>query len=273
LAGVWTKQSNSNSKQRRSNSEFRPIPLDSYFSRWEFLNVTFDDLAASNEVDTPHCSPQSSDAGHLLQLSPAFSFYHPLHIFSDSDSYLLDYFIRGISPSCSLSESHNPYISLVIPLSFVSNTLRNALLAVAANQLRLLGSVQSAHEACHYKQIALQSLRHEISTGTQDEGTVAAVLMLCFQDVKAPSPPLYLALSNTKQISDGCSASWMTHLRGGLQLLDCNARQRSPDLWNFFRMYFIAHDIMARTVSDHWDGDDNLQLWLGSEDLGEVRWR
>ncbi|KAL3486701.1 fungal-specific transcription factor domain-containing protein [Aspergillus germanicus] len=251
--GVWTKQPNPNSRQRRSKSDFRPVPLDSYFNRWEFLNVTFDDLAASAEVDTPHYSTRSNDSSQLLQLSPAFSIYHPLHTFSGSDGYLLDYFIRGISPSCSLSKSHNPYISLVIPLCFVSNTLLNALLAVAANQLRLLGSTRSSHEGCHYKQIALQSLRQEISTGTQDEGTVAAVLMLCFQD-----------------ISDGCSASWMTHLRGGLQLLECNARQRSPDLWNFFRMYFIAHDIMARTVSDHWDGGNTPQLWLESEDLEEI---
>jgi hypothetical protein len=185
LAGVWTKQPNA--KQRQRKSDFRPIPLDCYVDRWEFLNVTLDDLAASAQVETPHYPPRSTDQGHFLTLSPAFSIYHPLHTFSDSDSYLLDYFIRGISPSCSLSESHNPYISLVIPLSFVSNTLRNALLAVAANQLRLLGSAQSSHEACHYKQIALQSLRQEISTSTHDEGTVAAVLMLCFQDVSFPN--------------------------------------------------------------------------------------
>ncbi|KAL3443239.1 fungal-specific transcription factor domain-containing protein [Aspergillus insuetus] len=252
--GVWTKHPNSNLKQRRRKSEFRPVPLDSYVDRWEFLNVTFDDLAVSTDLDQPHGSAPSNDSGHnLLQLSPAFSIYHPLHSVSDSDGYLLDYFIRGISPSCSLSDSHNPYISLVIPLCFISNTLRNALLAVAANQLRLLGSSQSSHEACHYKQIALQSLRHEISTSTHDEGTVAAVLMLCFQD-----------------ISDGCSASWITHLRGGLQLLDCSARQRSPDLWNFFRMYFVAHDVMARTVSDEWDGDDNSELWSDDEDLEEI---
>ncbi|KAL2787903.1 fungal-specific transcription factor domain-containing protein [Aspergillus keveii] len=249
--GVWPKQPNS--KQRRRKSDFRPIPLDSYVDRWEFLNVTFDDLAAYSGVYQPQCSPQRNAPGRPLTLSPAFSIYHPLNTFSDSDGYLLDYFIRGISPSCSLSKSHNPYISLVIPLSFVSNTLRNALLAVAANQLRLLGSVYSSHEACHYKQIALQSLRHELSTSTHDEGTVAAVLMLCFQD-----------------ISDGCSASWVTHLRGGLQLLACSARQRSPDLWDFFRMYFVAHDVMARTVTDDWEGDQNLQLWSDDEDLEEI---
>ncbi|KAL2847507.1 fungal-specific transcription factor domain-containing protein [Aspergillus pseudoustus] len=252
--GVWTKHPNT--KPRRKKSVFRPVPLDSYIDRWEFLNVTFDDLACPVRVDRPQYSSSRSNGSPPLQplmLSPLFSIYHPLHTFSDSDAYLLDYFIRGISPSCSLSESHNPYISLVIPLSFDSNTLRNALLAVAANQLRLLGQAQSTHEACHYTQMALQSLRHEISTATHDEGTVAAVLMMCFQD-----------------ISDGCSASWITHLRGGIQLLDCSARQRSPDLWNFFRMYFIAHDIMARTVSDDWDGDDSVQLWSESDDTEEI---
>jgi hypothetical protein len=37
-------------------------------------------------------------------------------------------------------------------------------------------------------------------------------------------------------------------------------------------MYFVAHDVMARTVSDDWDGDDNFELWSDDEDLKEVRW-
>lgn len=119
-----------------------------------------------------------------LELTPVPFTYHPFQSFPETDGYLLDYFIRGISPSCSLSTSHNPYISLVIPLCFSSQTLLNALLAVAANQLCLLGRPQLRQEACHYKDKALQGLRREVCTSMQDEGTVAAVLMLCFQDVR-----------------------------------------------------------------------------------------
>ena len=128
---------------------------------------------------------RASEPSIQLELAPSpmpFT-YHPFHTFPDTDSYLLDYFLRGISPSCSLSTSHNPYISLVIPLCFTSQTLRNALLAVAANQLCLLGRPQLRQEACHYKDKALQGLQRELSTSLQDEGAVAAVVMLCFQDV------------------------------------------------------------------------------------------
>ncbi len=128
---------------------------------------------------------RASEPSIQLELAPSptpFT-YHPFHTFPETDSYLLDYFIRGISPSCSLSTSHNPYISLVIPLCFTSQTLRNALLAVAANQLCLLGRPQLRQEACHYKDKALQGLQRELSNSLQDEGAVAAVVMLCFQDV------------------------------------------------------------------------------------------
>ncbi|KAL2832543.1 fungal-specific transcription factor domain-containing protein [Aspergillus cavernicola] len=250
--GVWTKRSGPRA-QGRKKAVFEGVPLNSYINRWVFLNLTLDDFPEEIKSQT-RSSTQPQPQTHLpLTAFPPSSAYHPLHTFPYTDGYLLDYFITGISPSCSLSASHNPYISLVIPLCFVSVTLRNALLAVAANQLCLLGHSQFTKQACHYKQKALQGLRQEISTGFPDEGTVAAVLMLCFQD-----------------ISDGCSPSWITHLRGGLQLIDCNTHQTSPSLWNFFRMYFVAHDIMSRTASDDFQKDEPLQLWSETDDLDEI---
>ncbi|KAL2871194.1 Zn(II)2Cys6 transcription factor [Aspergillus lucknowensis] len=246
--GVWTKRPGSKPQSRKA--AFHAVPLDSYIDRWVFLNVTVDEFPAVKTSESPS-DPQSEPHTALSPLPPS-SPYHPLHSFADSDAYLLDYFIRGISPSCSLSASHNPYVSLVIPLCFVSDTLRYSLLAAAANQLCILGRPQFTHEACHYKQKALEGLRHEISTGFHTDGTVAAVLMLCFQD-----------------ISDGCSASWRTHLRGGLQLIEHYSCHSSPSLWNFFRMYFVAHDIMSRTISEDED-EETLQLWSDGDDLEEI---
>ncbi|KAL4995523.1 fungal-specific transcription factor domain-containing protein [Aspergillus recurvatus] len=251
--GIWTKRPSRTQKQKQNKAPFEAVPLRPYTNRWIFLNVTTNDLYPNST----ECQTLSSDGLELPTLSPVPSAYHPLHKFPETDSYLLDYFIRGISPSCSLSASHNPYVSLVIPLCFVSSTLRHALLAVAANQLCLLGRSQFRQTACHHKDKALQGVRRELCTSLQDEGTVATVLMLCFQD-----------------ISDGCSPSWMTHLRGGLQLLEYNGRPRSSSLWSFFRMYFVAHDIMSRTASDDWDSechrDDSIQLWSDKDDLEEI---
>ncbi|RDW61825.1 Zn(II)2Cys6 transcription factor [Aspergillus mulundensis] len=247
---IWSKQSRKTQCQRKV--PFQAVSLHSYIDRWIFLNVTAHDFEAEDTCIRPSSCPE-------LDLIPALSPspYHPLHSFPETEAYLLDYFIQGISPSCSLSASHNPYVSLVIPLCFTSETLRNALLAVAANQLCLLGRGHLRQEACLYKDKALQGVRRDLSVGLQDEGTIATVLMLCFQD-----------------ISDGCSPSWMTHLRGGLQLMDSNASRRTPSLWSFFRMYFVAHDIMSHTAFDNGDADsyDDGQVspWSENDDLDEI---
>lgn len=62
----------------------------------------------------------------------------------------------------------------------------------------------------------------------------------------------------------------MTHLRGGLQLTSCNTPQTSSNLWRFFRMYFIAHDIMSNTTFNGWHEDEALHLWSENDDLEEV---
>jgi hypothetical protein len=63
----------------------------------------------------------------------------------------------------------------------------------------------------------------------------------------------------------------MTHLHGGLQLIDHTTSRGSSDLWKFFRMYFVAHNIMSRTASENCHQDDILELWSDSENLEEVR--
>ncbi|KAL4805925.1 fungal-specific transcription factor domain-containing protein [Aspergillus unguis] len=237
--GLWTKRP---SKTSQTRAPFRAVPLDTYIDNWIFVNTTTNDI--------------SSKPDPSLDLELPVS-YHPLHSFPQSESYLLDYFIRGISPSCSLSSSHNPYTSLIIPLCFTSNTLLHTLLAVAANQLYLLGHEHFQQSACFYKDKALTGLRQRMEERVYDEQTIATVLMLCFQD-----------------ISDGCSPSWITHLRGGLQLIRDNAfdNQSSPGLRAFFRMYFVAHDIMSRTASgiEAEDENENANLWSETDDLDEI---
>jgi hypothetical protein len=63
----------------------------------------------------------------------------------------------------------------------------------------------------------------------------------------------------------------MTHLHGGLQLIDYTTSHGSSDLRKFFRMYFVAHNIMSRTASENWHQDDISELWSESENLEEVR--
>ncbi|KAL5340305.1 fungal-specific transcription factor domain-containing protein [Aspergillus crustosus] len=264
--GVWSKRPRS--KTSSKDSAFHGLALHEYVDRWIFLNLTVDDLGQScrdyqslppsdHLPPLPHNSDHDHDHNDFTLKPPPYH-SHPLHTFPPTDAHLLDYFIHGISPSCSLSETQNPYISLIVPLSFISETLRNALLAVAANQICLLGRPRFRQEACVYKDKALQGLQRDLgsSSNGSDEGTVATVLMLCFQD-----------------ISDGCSPSWITHLRGGLKMMDFKNAHRFPSLWKFFRMYFVAHDIMSRTAFD--DGecgnlDEELEFWSDGDDLEEI---
>lgn len=168
---------------------FQGNSLAQYRNRWVFLNLYENDFQGPD--DPPPTSHPPQQLHKEIDLSINLSIpdpirYHPLHSFSITESYLLDYFIRGISPGCSLSDLHNPYVSLVVPLCFVSVTLRHTLLAVAASRLCSPGNGKYMKQACHHKHIALTGLRHEISTGQYDDGTIASILMLCFHDVFLP---------------------------------------------------------------------------------------
>lgn len=164
------------------------MPLAQYANRWVFLNLGNADFQDTDS--TPRRSPslqscrRGSFSTNSIPTPTRPIFRHPLHSFPDTESYLLDYFIRGISPACTLSELHNPYTSLVVPLCFVSVTPRHALLAVAANQLCLLGKDRFTEQACRYKDLALQGIRQKISSGMHDDATITSILMLCFQEVR-----------------------------------------------------------------------------------------
>lgn len=143
-----------------------------------------------NQEEVEYDETEELEQGPSSQLNPSHltkkPFAHFLGSYSDSESYLFDYFIHGIGPKCSLSESDNPYISLLTPLFFFSQTFRHALLATAANQLRLSGDTRFSTEACHFKGMALQGLQQDISVDTCNDSIAATVLMLCFQDVPVP---------------------------------------------------------------------------------------
>lgn len=75
------------------------------------------------------------------------------------------------------------------------------------------------------------------------------------------------------QITDGCSPSWMAHLRGGLQLIELVSSKTTESylLKKFFVMYFVAHDIMGRTASeDPSMTEPSGYGWLEDDDMEEV---
>jgi hypothetical protein len=185
------------------DQNFYSIPLDPYIGRWIFLNTTYGDFSGSHpsgnddgddgDLDD-HTALMASRAAWIPDVSSSSSSFlnrnrplgHPLRAYPETEQYLLNYFIQAIGPNCSLSARYNPYLSLVTPLCFDHPTLRNTLLAVSANQLRLLGDTRFVNEACLFRGRAIRGLQYSLKvydTYGADYGTVASILMMCFHDV------------------------------------------------------------------------------------------
>ncbi|PWY77330.1 Zn(II)2Cys6 transcription factor [Aspergillus sclerotioniger CBS 115572] len=245
----------------QEDSEFRSVPLNAYVGRWIFVNTVSSNFTeVAGNMDGVSTGDEGSDilseAEELddkLPMDPCLA--HPLTVYPDSESYLLEFFIHGIGPNCALTTINNPYISLITPLAFCDTTLRNAVISVAANQLRLLGDSRFSHQALVYKNKALKGLQQAISLGNIDDGTIATVLMLCFHAISHESDP-----------------SWVTHLQGGLDLISsvpCNATT-GDSLRKFFEMYFVAHAIMSRTASPGKRCVKGKYTWSDNDNLDEI---
>ncbi|KAH8688756.1 fungal-specific transcription factor domain-containing protein [Talaromyces proteolyticus] len=270
--GTWSKRCGRIKKPPvlELDEDFTGVPLEQYIGRWIWLNTTYDDFTGDlDNSDTDEALFQIDQnttrralymQGNRYLRSPYLeprSFGGPFSQCTYEEGNLLDYFIRGIGPNCSLSRSNNPYMSLIPLLSHT--TFKNTLLAVSANQLYLLGDKSCSQEAFMYKDKALKGLQREIKSPTLHFATVASVLMMCFHD-----------------ISDGCASSWLFHLRVGMQMTPQlpSYSAQTESLKRFFNMYFVGHDIMSRTgrihCDDEWDEDIPTHNWLETDDLDEV---
>lgn len=195
VLGTWSKRTGKAKRQLEVDiaRDFHGICTRQYNGRWLFLNTTYWDF--SDESGSSPCEndslefacPFHIDNGtglrpdHInLQAPPG----HPLSHYPQVESYLLSYFVQLIGPNCSLSPLYNPYLSLVMPIALDHQPLRNTLLAISANQLKLLGDNRFEKEAYIYKQKALCGLQTEINERKPSYGSVATVLMLCFHDVR-----------------------------------------------------------------------------------------
>ncbi|RDL33047.1 uncharacterized protein BP5553_08486 [Venustampulla echinocandica] len=277
--GKWSKTHKKCQNVRSDPGKlFKPINLSAYTGEWIFLNATKNDFTICSIMNYDPSDYPSNDLEpeletETLDLIPPeldqveadpgqeMAIYQPggslcMWSYSTVEGNLFNYFIVSICPSCSLSESDNPYLTYLVPMSFNFPTLQNALLAVSANQLRLLNDKRFEMEAWYHKSKAIQGVQRAIDAGRVDVGIVATVLMLCFYD-----------------ISDGCNRAWVTHLRGGLTLLDQLSQSAGPredsNLHAFLRMYFVAHDIMSRTACDEIDVDHSRE-WVEDETIDEI---
>ena len=215
LLGKWSKKPPQAKKSAKAQ-KFQPVNLDQYIGNWIFLNTTYDHFGNSashrdrnndigtdeEEADEEIVSISSSQVstisahnvsdyfpvGDILDrsfLSGPFSMNATLQMFSSVEGNLFDYFVAAICPNCSFSYSQNPYLTLITPISLEFAPLMSAVLAVSANQLRLLNDTRFEKEALHYKSMALSGVQEAIDAGDVGWGLIATVLMLCFYDVRS----------------------------------------------------------------------------------------
>ncbi|KEF52918.1 uncharacterized protein A1O9_10824 [Exophiala aquamarina CBS 119918] len=162
---------------------------------------------------------------------------------SPYDPMLLSHYEAVICSSSTLldDERNNPYRHVLLPMALDSPGVYHATLAISANVLRL-GQPEYAVVALDHRQKALRRLITLLENGGADtsremDEMLGLVLMLCWFE-----------------ISDGCSPSWVKHLKGFRSLINrhrtiCSqGSQHSLNLEQFFMRYFAFHLVLAKTT-------------------------
>ncbi|OJD35381.1 zn 2cys6 transcription factor [Diplodia corticola] len=257
-------QEEKKNKKKTSKKQGNQVFLDTGGRRPIFLNTTYMHMSRDG------CFVDDEDVEQEVVPKPATRWpddsYGPLMGWrlgaetqlSCREAYLLDYFTSFICPNCSLSPTHNPYLRYITPMARCYAPLQQVILSVAANQLRLLNDHRYEREAWLYKARAMSGLRASMDAGAVGWPFVATVLMLCFYD-----------------ISDGCDESWLTHLKGGLGVLQhmqgaaVSQHTEGAALAKFFTMYFTAHQIMSTTARET-DPAMPAHTWLDDDCMDEI---
>ncbi|KAM0418806.1 hypothetical protein ACHAPT_012247 [Fusarium lateritium] len=212
------------------------------------------------EQDATHIAIDTLDPINRLSLLPSAE--------DNDDLRLFDFFIRHMCPGLSNSTTENPYWEFIVPLSFTSAPLFNALLSWAASEASVANPAnKDAYLVVSVKNKvrALQGLRMEIESTQGDyssaSGHWASILST-------------IILLSCNDIANLCSPAWITHLKAA-RVLCSMVWPGHPGVGghNKFRqfcvMWFVSHDIMSRTA---WIQDTlfDPSEWFASDDDTEI---
>jgi len=163
--------------------------------QYVFQNLTVDDFASGDSDTSAHIQTQEAASSNafpdlvdevdeeIVRTPETIQYAMTAHGFDGVDSHLLNYFVHELGPKCSLSSTNNPYIHVLIPIAMEFQPLRDALLAVSANSLRLQDDTRYESYALKYKSSALRGLRRTLEANIIDWRGLATTLMFCFYDV------------------------------------------------------------------------------------------
>lgn len=239
---------------------------------WIFLNTTYDDFLmmphyGASEAGSPTTAPPVPTTLSTLSLPAALAetmpaadnlddiefedWAPPLFVgispygLEPTEFTLLQYFESAITPHCVLPGSRNIYADVFLRMALTpgAEAVRDSVLAVAANQQRLLGSKRHQILTWTYHSRTLARLRRRIEFCVGDHifglGLVLACsIMLCFFEV-----------------SHACSHSWTAHARCAQSILShvdndkTKLSTENGELCELAVNYFASHEVFARTAS------------------------
>ncbi|EPE04131.1 zn 2cys6 transcription factor [Ophiostoma piceae UAMH 11346] len=238
---------------------------------WMFLNATVIDFelfpgvretpkpnilyTPSTEEQLPQLNLAVDDTGNLRPLTP-ISASLPWNLLSlnSTESRLLEYFINFITPRCALAS--NPYQDILLRLAVTEarGPLMDCIMAVAANQMQIVGHGESAASALHRRDRALSALRRQVGIF---ESAVSDVPLGSRSIESSPLPKAGSVLKASDQliwsavmmcffeISLDCPQSWKVHAEFASKLLlDEAARQPHgyvSDSHQFAAAYLSLH--------------------------------
>lgn len=182
--------------------------------------------------------------------------------------YLLDYYDKFISRVLVAGDGPtNPYRMHVMPLAMRNEGLRNAIAALATNNLRMRGGIEGrrvsyaqdygllpehafsqmttwelremhgepSDEEKHYKAQSISLLNHKLvdSQGAQDDSVLATLLILCLFHV-----------------CDSGFTKFRTQLAGVQKLLSMRDRTVRSDFIDWIEFFFTWFDVLTSAVND-----------------------
>ncbi|KAH8810653.1 fungal-specific transcription factor domain-containing protein [Xylogone sp. PMI_703] len=203
------------------------------------LSTNREDTKLVDAISAP--STPTLDFASLNMSSPSPSAGLGLLNLAQSDSFLFEFYVHRMCPTCALIDARdNGHRNVIIPVSMSSSLLLKSVLAVAANHLRF-HDPRHRITALQYRGYTLKTLQQLLQGETHKISKIellSTILMLCFFD-----------------ISDGCKPGWMEHLDGAnkvlTQLSSQNNTRSDEAVLSFLGQYFASHNILAYTALAH----------------------
>ncbi|KAJ5410687.1 uncharacterized protein N7487_005046 [Penicillium crustosum] len=259
----------------KSSVEHYFLPVKSHASRY-WLTTTSDDIRSLYE-GCPDKRPaiqiydldREMSAAHLVPMNtpPLIMCHHPS--LEESDNLLFHYFSNICTIRRSLTDSENPWRSVLLPMCFQSDGLLHIAIAWAAHSLR---NQCDSRDIYKYDQMILQhkvsSLKHLRGMLPEDHDDQPPTVFPARTRSERDSLLLLVMFHCLLEIASGSVVEWTYHMKGAIRIMkfytaNCSSMPRreifSKEVLELVYTFFIEKNTFLGTclnISD--EGEDSL---------------